>query len=112
MRPLVILLALLAFGSFFGVAGAIIAIPLAAVIQLALDRFLLQPSLTEMNSPSGRDHISVLRYEAQMLVTDIRQQIRKKENVANAVNDHIEDSIEAIVMDLDSMLAQYGSPES
>ena len=47
-----------------------------------------------------------------MLVTDIRQQIRKKENVANAVNDDIEDSIEAIVMDLDSMLAQYGSPES
>lgn len=111
MRPLVILLALLAFGSFFGVAGAIVAIPLAAVIQLGLDRFLVQPTLTEPDYPRGRDRISVLRYEAQGLVTGIRQQIRKKENVANAANDQIEDSIEAIALDLDSVLAQYGSLE-
>ena len=111
MRPLVILLALLAFGSFFGVAGAIVAIPLAAVIQLGLDRFLVQPALTEPDYPRGRDRISVLRYEAQGLVTGIRQQIRKKENVANAANDQIEDSIEAIALDLDSVLAQYDSLE-
>ena len=112
MRPLVILLALMAFGSFFGVAGAIVAIPLAAVIQLALDRFLVQPALSEAEVPLGRDRISLLRYEAKGLATGIRQQIRKKENVATAANDQIEDSLEAIALDLDSVLAQYGPPES
>lgn len=111
MRPLVILLALMAFGSFFGVAGAIVAIPLAAVIQLALDRFLLQPALSGAELPTGRDRASLLRYEAQGLATGIRQQIRHKENVATAANDQIEDSIEAIALDLDSVLAQYNSPE-
>ena len=111
MRPLVILLAFLAFGSFFGVAGAIVAIPLAAVIQLVLDRFFLQPATAETDSPRGRDHISVLRYETKGLVADIRQQIRKKENVATAANDEVEDSIEAIAMDLDSVLAHYSPTE-
>lgn len=112
MRPLVTLLALLAFGSFFGVAGAIVAIPLAAVIQLALDRFVIQPTITESDSPLGRDRISVLRYEAKRLVSDIRQQIRKKENISNATNDQIEDSIEGIILDLDNVLSQYSPRES
>jgi predicted PurR-regulated permease PerM len=106
MRPLVILLALLAFGSFFGVAGAIVAIPLAVVIQLVLERTLWQHKGSQ-DSPRGRDHISVLRYETKDLVNDIRQQLRDKEEMTTALNEQIEDSIESIAMDLDSVLAQY-----
>jgi len=106
MRPLVILLALLAFGSFFGVAGAIVAIPLAVVIQLVLERTLWQNEGSQ-GSPRGRDHISVLRYETKDLVNDIRQQLRHKEEMTTALHEQLEDSIEAIALDLDSVLAQH-----
>ena len=105
VRPLVTLLAMYAFGSLFGVVGVLVSIPLAAIVQLLLDRFLLQrqPSGDE----PGRDKVSVLRYQVQDLVQDIRDQVRRKPNVATAVTDQIEDSIEAIALDLDSLLAQH-----
>lgn len=112
VRPLVILLAWLAFSSFFGVAGAIVAIPLAVVLQLVVERAVLKPGVLEERGTRGRDRISVIRYEILDLVDDIRQQIRRKEEVATATSDRIEDSIEAIAIDLDSVLAQYDEAKS
>lgn len=104
VRPLVTLLAMYAFGALFGVVGVLVAIPLAAIVQLLLDRFVLQrpPVVDE----PGRDKVSVLRYQVQDLVQDIRDQVRRKPDVATATIDQIEDSIEAIALDLDSFLAQ------
>ena len=50
--------------------------------------------------------MSTLRYEAQDLVQDIRKQIREKEAEVTAREDRIEDAMEAIAQDLDSILAQ------
>jgi predicted PurR-regulated permease PerM len=41
VNPIIILLSLVAFGSVFGFAGALLALPLAAMIQLILDRILI-----------------------------------------------------------------------
>ena len=41
VNPIIILLSLVAFGSTFGFAGALLALPLAAIIQLGLDRILI-----------------------------------------------------------------------
>jgi hypothetical protein len=38
VNPIIILLSLVAFGSVFGFAGALLALPLAAIIQLIVDR--------------------------------------------------------------------------
>lgn len=108
IRPLVTLLALIAFSSLFGVIGALIALPLAAVIQLLLERSILNSEL-EQESSSGRDKTTRLRYETQELVKDIRNVFRAKGDVTDAADDQIEDSIEAIALDLDSMLAQYSN---
>jgi predicted PurR-regulated permease PerM len=105
VRPLVTLLAMFAFGSLFGVVGVLVSIPLAAILQLVLDRFLL--GRTAATTENGRDKISVLRYQVQDLVEDIRGQVRHKEHTATTATDQIEDSIEAIALDLDSLLAQY-----
>src|SRR4030095_4378816 len=43
VNPIIILLSLVAFGSVFGFAGALLALPLAAIIQLILDRILNPP---------------------------------------------------------------------
>jgi predicted PurR-regulated permease PerM len=105
VSPLVTLLSLIAFSSLFGVVGALVAIPLAAVIQLLLERFLLGPTAVQQGEPDGRDYLSMLRYEAQELVGDVRKKVRTKEDVADAEVDQVEDSLEAIATDLDSLLA-------
>lgn len=104
VRPLVTLLALLAFGSVFGVLGALIALPLAAVIQLLLDRYLLDRESLAQKEP-GRDRLSVLRYEANQLVQDVRNQVRHKDEMPSALADGLEDEVEAIALDLESYLA-------
>jgi predicted PurR-regulated permease PerM len=105
VNPVASLLAFIAFGSIFGFVGALLAVPLAAVIQLTLSRYLFQPVTPDTPAPTGRDAISALRYEAQDLVQDVRKQVRDKESEADQETDQIEDSMEIIVQDLDSILA-------
>lgn len=107
IRPLVSLLALVAFGSLYGILGALIALPLAGVIQLLLDRYLLSRESLEQEE-AGRDQLSVLRYETNQLVQDVRSQVRTKEGVPSAVSDFVEDELEALALDLESLLAAQG----
>jgi predicted PurR-regulated permease PerM len=106
VNPVASLLAFIAFGAIFGFLGALLAVPLAAVIQLVLNRVVFNANPIEQSPPMGRNTISALRYEAQNLVMDVRKQVRDKESEVSAREDHIEDSMEAIASDLDSILAQ------
>lgn len=112
VNPIVTLLSIAAFGSLLGVVGAILAIPLAAIIQLFLDRFLIGPAAVEQEVPVGRDSVSILRYEAQALIQDMRQHIRNKVLVPDEESDQVEEKIEAIATDLDSVLAQFAPSET
>jgi hypothetical protein len=104
VSPLVTLLALIGFGSLFGILGALIALPVAAVIQLVLDRYVLSTdTLPQMDN--GRDQLSRLRYETNQLVNDIRAYIRHKDSMPSAQSDTLEDEVEAIAIDLESYLA-------
>ena len=104
----VTLLALAAFGSVFGLVGALLAIPLAVVIQLILKRVFLDPDAALTPPAEGRDATSRLRYETQELVQDIRKQVRKKE-VDSGEEDAIEESIELLAEDLDMILASMSA---
>jgi hypothetical protein len=109
VNPFVTLLSLFAFGSFFGVAGALMAIPIAAIIQLLLNHFVFQPATVETEVPEGRDFASRLRYETQEFTQDLRKQVRVKksgseQNVTQI--DQVMDEIETIATDLDVLLAQ------
>ena len=109
VNPFVSLLAIFAFSSMFGIAGALMAIPMAAIIQLLLDRFVFHPAAMEPEVSAGRDYASRLRYEAQDLAQDLRKQARlKKEGSEQSVRqtDQVMDEIEALTTDLDSLLAQ------
>jgi predicted PurR-regulated permease PerM len=78
VNPFVSLLAIFAFSSLFGIAGALMAIPIAAILQLLLDRFVFHPGTMEPEVSPGRDYASRLRYEAQDLAQDLRKQARLK----------------------------------
>jgi predicted PurR-regulated permease PerM len=111
VNPIVTLLTLATLASILGVPGALLAIPLAAVFQLLLDRSVFSKEQASPTNLDGRDYNSALRYEIQDLIGDVRRQLRSKRRRSNAETDQIEDSIEALAIDLDVLLAQSGKGE-
>ena len=109
VNPLVTILAITAFSALLGVPGALLAIPLAALAQLLLERFLLDSPGGARAAMGGRDQVSALRYEAQDLAADIRQLVRHKDDRADASVDALEDELETIAIDLDRLLAERQS---
>ena len=108
VNPFVSLLSIFAFSSLFGIAGALMAIPTAAIIQLILNRYVFDPGTMESEVSSGRDYASRLRYEAQDLAQDLRKQARIKKGGSDSRVEQINqvmDEIEAITTDLDALLA-------
>ena len=85
------------------------AIPMAAIIQLVLNRFVFHPAAMEPEVSAGRDYASRLRYEAQDLAQDLRKQARLKKGGSDLrvkQIDKVMDEIETITTDLDALLAQ------
>ena len=113
VNPFVTLLAIFAFSSLFGIAGALMAIPIAAMLQLLLDRFVFHPTVIDAEASTGRDYASRLRYDAQDLAQDLRKQARLKKGGSDlriAQMDQVLDEIETITSDLDALLAQVPPP--
>jgi hypothetical protein len=109
VNPFVSLLAIFAFSSLFGFLGALMAVPIAAMIQLLLDRVVFNPVALEAVISLDRDYAGRLRYEAQDLAQDLRKQARFREggsDLGARQLDQVMDEIETITVDLDALLAQ------
>jgi predicted PurR-regulated permease PerM len=103
--PFLTLVVMLIFSTLFGAVGAFIAIPLAAVGKVLLDA--VGEYLREQTGNGiGRDRMSVVRYEIQELIDDIRSQARSREIEPSEEMLDIEESLEAIAVDLDVLLKQ------
>ncbi len=115
VNPFVSLLAIFAFSSLFGIAGALMAIPIAAIIQLLLDRFVFRKLEIDSDPSTGRDLRSRLRYEIQDLAQGLRKQsrvVKKGSDITIKQVDQVMDEIESITTDLNDLLAQsQGSGE-
>ncbi|MBA3943147.1 MAG: AI-2E family transporter [Herpetosiphonaceae bacterium] len=103
VNAIVTLLGIAAFGSLLGVLGAILAIPLAAVVQVLLDHWLLSAD-TALPAIHGRDKVAALRYQAQDLAADLRDRIRIDDTPE--ADDIFEERIETLVGTLDQILVQ------
>ena len=105
VSPLVSLVAILALGTIYGVLGVFVAVPLAAVVQVLLDRFVLdaapQPERTDSTT------LDALRSRARTLRQRVRLRLRKRsgrmgidpetpEHVADAVDQQLEDAVERV----------------
>ena len=106
VSPVVTILAILAFSTLFGLPGAVLAIPLAALIQILLNYAVLVRETARGKQPVGRDRVSMLRYRAHDLVQDVRSQMRYKQDSEDAEGDRIEDLVEVAALSLESLLAQ------
>jgi len=105
VRPVVTLLALAIFELLFGMLGALLAVPLAAFFQVLIDRFLLQAPPAANLDIGGRDRLALLRYQTQDLASDLRQQVRSKTEAIDEDVDMAEEELEALLLDLDGILA-------
>jgi predicted PurR-regulated permease PerM len=108
VNPFVSLLAFFAFTTLLGLPGAFMAIPMAAILQLLLDRFLFDPGVMEAEVSTGRDHVSRLRYQAQTLARNLQKQARLKKGGSDRrvkQTDQVMDEIEIMTADLDLLLA-------
>ena len=115
VNPFVSLISIFAFSSLFGIAGALMAIPMAVIIQLLLDRFVFHPTAKDPELSAGRDSASRLRYEAQDLAEDLRGQARHRKRGSDLrvkQIDQVMDEIETITTDLDALLAQASTTDA
>jgi len=113
VNPLLTLLSLAAFSSLLGVAGALMAIPVAAVAQLLFKRFVFHPITDEAPKPEGRDYISYLRLQAQEVAQDIRKGAdhHDLDSDDGREREALEERVEALANDLDRLLAQISVSE-
>jgi predicted PurR-regulated permease PerM len=113
VNPIVSILSIAAFGSLFGLGGAILAIPLAAMLQIVFTRlFFRLPSADELvvvAQPAGRTERNVaskIRLQAQELVVDVRKSLRSDDSAVEPEIEKIQDNLEAIALELDSLLSR------
>jgi predicted PurR-regulated permease PerM len=71
VNPIIVLLSLIAFSSVFGVAGGLLALPLAAIIQLVVSRVVLMAAESARQAQDRERRIRVLREESQNLMQNI-----------------------------------------
>ena len=81
-----------------------LAIPIAAIAQLYVNRFIIPGNEVEIEPPEGRGQISLLRYETQDLAGDIRKHLRENESV-EGFSEEIMDNLEALSNQLDQILS-------
>lgn len=112
VNAIVSLLAIAAFGALFGFAGALLAVPLAAVLQILVTRLLFEPvdangapGAREAFSPTQRHRWAVLQFQTQELAQDARKLARTNDNVTDNASELILDDLEAIARRLDDYLA-------
>ena len=108
VNPFVTLLALFAFSSLLGIAVALMAIPMAVIIQILLNRYVFARGALEREVSSGRDLSGRLRYEAHDLVQDLRHQARHTRAGSDRTvqqTDLVMDEIETLAADLEMLLA-------
>lgn len=109
VNPFISILSITAFTSLYGIGGALMAIPLAAVIQLIFDRTLMQRDPEIQALSAVRDKLNLLRYETQAFLTDVRNQslqAQDGDSESRARIDTVLEEMEMVARNLDMLLSQ------
>ena len=114
VNPIITILGIAAFGALFGFAGALLAVPLSAMVQIIAARAMFRAPASAADEV-GRGRASILRLAAQELVQDVRKSSRAEPETATLVDPDVEraeDLLEAIAVDLDKMLTDTEGEET
>jgi predicted PurR-regulated permease PerM len=107
VKPVFTLLALVGFAALFGLGGALLAIPLAAVAQVIFEYWLARSAADPTDGEvQGRTLLSRLRYQVKDLAQDVRLRLRNKDTPVEGHGDDDEEAIERLMAELDGLLKQ------
>lgn len=115
VNPILTVLSIAGFTTLLGLAGALLAVPLAAIIQLLFERIVFHfqppesstdPSSAPLAGAQERNQYSVLRVKAQDLAQDVRKQVRTSRPDVTAASSELEELIEAYTVEFEQLLAQ------
>jgi predicted PurR-regulated permease PerM len=112
VNAIVSMLAIAAFGALFGIAGALLAVPLAAVLQVLLSRLVFdapkssQPApVTATSQHPQRHRLALLQLQTQELAQDARKLARSYDARHDYKTELMADEVEVIANRLDAYLA-------
>lgn len=110
VSPVVTLLAFVGFTALFGPAGSLLAIPLAASLQVLFTAWVERSGAAADVAPAGRTMADRLRYGVRELASDIAGHLRQKEAAADGDADETEEALEELLQDLDALIADEPAP--
>ena len=102
VNPFLALLMLVALGSVGGIVGAMVAVPISALVQLGIGRALGREA--QLAPPEGRDAVSFLRYRATALAMAARRLGRRR--AATGRDCTAEDEAETLAVRLADLLGE------
>ena len=106
VNPLVTLLSISAFGALLGLAGLFLAIPIAAILQLILERFIERQRAEPLPAEEDGEGAGLLRAQANQLADDVRRLVHHDAGGVHEDPLELESAIESIAGDLDRILAE------
>jgi predicted PurR-regulated permease PerM len=106
VNPIIIILSLVAFSSVFGFPGALLAIPLAALIQLIIDRIVLSSDEANRRLEDNEIGVQSLIDESQKLLKKIYSSSGNGSSPLNEVSESVRLEINSIANELDGLLQQ------
>jgi predicted PurR-regulated permease PerM len=105
VNPIIVLLSLIAFSSVFGFVGALLALPLAAIIQLLVSRVVLSAAESAKRAQDKEQEMQALIDESQSLMQTIYESSNKSPSFKELPeSDRLE--IYALTEELNQLLRQ------
>jgi predicted PurR-regulated permease PerM len=106
VHPIIIILSLVAFSSVFGFPGALLALPLAALLQLIIDRIVLSPDDAKKRFQDEEIGFKSLMDENQKLLQMIYAGSGNGKSPSNEIPEPVRVEINSIAQELDGLLKQ------
>lgn len=111
ISPVVSLLAFVGFAALFGPIGGLLAIPLAALLQVLFRSWMQGRTNIVPAEDAGRGPLDLLRYQIADLADDVALTVRHKDEEVDQYPDETEEELEAILVELQSVLDQVEQPQ-
>jgi predicted PurR-regulated permease PerM len=111
VNPIIILLSLITFSSIFGLPGALLAIPLAAIIQLIFERIVFSANASNQDWQPDRFNIQKLIGKSQATARMIAEASNGNGSSLHKEPEYVRGEITSIAVELDELLKRIKSED-
>jgi predicted PurR-regulated permease PerM len=111
VNPIIILLSLVTFSAVFGFLGALLALPLAAIIQLILERFIVSKNGSDQVIQPDGLNLQTLLGRSQATARAITEASRTDNPSLGKTPEHVRVEIASIAQELSELLQKIKSEE-